>query len=201
MVSGIYSPTGPQCMIKLRGGVRDGRCIDIQGERIEPGGQLQVYPCLNQWHQLFGFGDGKVSRNATIFGTVPTHIVNALKYKGREQVPHLCFGVMGRSETNYSPWKEDENKEQFNTVDFLPIKAKKITADGNGEGTRRLKSLRLWKSKQLVTIPCIDKDAIVDFVFVPFITEDDDEFVEDMEGSETVDTLLVRSPDRIEEEL
>lgn len=171
MMSGVYSSTGPHCMIKQLGGLRDGRCIDIEGERIEPGGQLQVYPCLNKWHQMFGFGDGNISRNATIFGTVPAHIINALKYKGREQEANICFGVVGRGKVEYKPWKEDENTEYYNTVDFLPKKAKKLITN---DGTSR-KSLRLWKSKQLVTIPCHDEDAIVDFLFVPFILEDDDE--------------------------
>lgn len=169
MESGSFSPAGPRCMIKQLGGKRNGRCLDIFGERVEPGGELEVYPCIKQWNQMFGFGDGIISRNATIFAKVPDHIVNALKYKGKSQEPNLCFGVVGRSSKEYLPWKEDEDKEQFNTVDFLPKEAKTISLNKD-----RLKSLRLWKFKQLVTVPCGDKDAVVDFLFVPFIEEDED---------------------------
>ena len=165
-------------MIKQLGGSRDGRCIDIEGERVEPGGNLQVFPCFNKWHQMFTFGDGVHARNATILASVPSHIINTLKYKGKDQHPHICVGVIGRSQTEYSPWKEDENKERLDSVDFLPKKVKPKKGETNvdtmaKEGSK-LKSLRLWKFKQLVTIPCSDEDAIIDFVFVPFIVEEDD---------------------------
>lgn len=171
MTSGLYSQTGPHCMIKQLGGLRNGRCIDIEGERVEPGGELQVWPCVNKWHQMFVFGDGKVSRNATIFGAIPNHIIKALQYKGVHQHPYLCFGVVGRSEVEYSPWNEDTKQDQFNTFNFLPKKTKQLFFQNISRD--RLRSLRLWGGKQLVTMPCNDTDAIIDFLFVPFIVEDD----------------------------
>ncbi len=167
MIKGMYSPAGPHCMIKQLGGPRRGRCIDVEGERVEPGGQLQVYPCMNQWHQMFGFGNGEVARNSTIFGSVPRHIIHALSYKGKDQPPYLCFGVVGRGKTEYSPWKEDKNRQHFDTVDFVSNQAKKIRQRG---GELHL-PVRLWKNKQLVTVPCTDDSAVIDFLFVPFIVE------------------------------
>ena len=169
-------------MITQLGGSRNGRCMDIESERVEPGGRLQVYPCVNKWHQMFTFGDGIHARNATILASVPLHIINSLKYKKKDQYPHLCVGVIGRGQTEYTPWKEDGNKERLDGVEFLPKKVKPENGEtGATEGESKLKSLRLWKFKQLVTIPCSDEDAIVDFVFVPFIVEDDEE--EDSQAS------------------
>ena len=34
--------------------------------------------------------------------------------------------------------------------------------------------LRKWENKQLVTVPCSDEDAIIDFVFIPFIVEEEE---------------------------
>ena len=167
MTRGFISPEGPHCMIKQKGGLRDGRCVDIANERVEPGGMLQVYPCITKFHQMFSFGDGIVAPKGSVFASVPNHIVKALEYKGKEQYQYLCIGAMGRSKTEYSPWEEDEDKEeQYNTVDYIPERAK------DAHSQNRIPSLRLWKEKRLVTIPCNDADAVVNFVFVPFIVED-----------------------------
>jgi hypothetical protein len=40
---------------------------------------------------------------------------------------------------------------------------------------------RLWKDKQQVTIPCSNDDAIIDFVFVPLIVEDEDPTTEEID--------------------
>lgn len=178
MTRGEYSPEGPHCMIKQLGGIRNGRCIDIMGERVEPGGIIQMYPCQTKFHNLFSFGDDIIAPKGSIFATVPNHIVKALKYKGKEQYPYLCLGAMGRSKIEYTPWEEDKNKERYNTVDFVPEKAKKAHMEG------RKPSLRLWKDKQLVTIPCNDEDAVVTFVVVPFIVEDDDVPDADIDGTD-----------------
>jgi hypothetical protein len=183
---GMYSQTGPHCMIKQLGGARNGRCIDIEGERVEPGGQIQVFPCFTKWHQMFTFGDGKVARNASIFGSVPMHIINALKYKGKDQAPYLCFGVVGRSKIEYTPWAEDGDKEQLDTVDFVPKILEKIARQGD-----RVLPVRLWKGKQLVTVPCSNDDAIIEFVFVPFIVEDEDPTTEEIDSLTTIEPTVI----------
>lgn len=177
MVKGKYTPAGPHCMIKQLGGPHNKRCIDIVGERVEPGGQLQVFPCMSQWHQMFGFGGGEIARNSTIFGSVPKHIINALRYKAKDQPPYLCFGVIGRGNKEYTPWNEDEKREHLNTVDFVSKKAKKMRQKTEGQQL----PLRLWKNKQLVTVPCTDESAVIDFLFVPFIVENDDSEEDNME--------------------
>lgn len=166
MTRGEVSPEGPHCMIKQLGGLRNGRCIDIATERVEPGGMLQVYPCMVKFHHMFSFGDGIVAPKGSIFASVPKHIVAALENKGKEQYPYLCIGAMGRSTTEYTPWKEDEDRENYNTADYIPERASELIKNN------RLPALRLWKDKQMVTIPCRDEDAVVKFVFVPFIIED-----------------------------
>mmetsp|Transcript_351 Transcript_351/g.369 ORF Transcript_351/g.369 Transcript_351/m.369 type:complete len:894 (-) Transcript_351:102-2783(-) len=191
MTKGIYTPGGPHCLIKQIGGIRNGRCLDIESNRIEPGGQVEVFLCMNKWHQMFGFGDDSIAPSSSIFGSVPNHIVNSIKNKsGKHQPSFLCLGVSGRGGKEYMPWKEDSNKVQFNTVDFMPMEELKNVynndnnnnnnADENDDHAHDenknmdILPLRFWKGKQLVTIPCDDddRDAILDLIFVPFIVED-----------------------------
>ena len=87
----------PHCMIKQLGGLRSGRCLDIQGDRVEPGGQMQVYPCLKKWHQIFGFGNEENAPNASIHASIPTHISRTINEKGKDQAPHLCIGKKKRT--------------------------------------------------------------------------------------------------------
>jgi len=88
----------PHCMIKQLGGLRSGRCLDIQGDRVEPGGQMQVYPCLKKWHQMFGFGSEEaeavaVSPTGTVHASLPKNVKRTILHKGKDQAPHLCIGT------------------------------------------------------------------------------------------------------------
>ena len=194
--SGRYSPTGPQCKIQQMGGAYDESCMDIYDEQFETGGILKVYDeCLNQWYQWFSFGDGIISRNATIFGSVPTHLLKTLKYKGKDHSPHLCFGVAGRSKNEYTPWREDRNEDfQFTSIDFIPRQAMKKVKNGD-----KLLPLRLWEDKQILMIPCTDEGAVVDFVTIPFIEEEEDPLL--VEEGKDPSLVVEEDPLKIENEV
>ncbi len=200
---GRYTPEGPRCEITQFGGPRHGRCLDIQGERMEPGGQLQVYPCSHKWHQMFGFGHG--NKNTTdngdsspvkgsIYGSVPMHILRTIqkkmhtsidenqllskKYQHRDkpqqQAAHLCIGASGRGKTSYEPWEDDKHRIDLQAIDFVPTNIISQDDSTNRQGTtsRSIPSLDLWNDKYLVTVPCWDRDSVIEFLFVPFIEED-----------------------------
>jgi hypothetical protein len=69
---------------------------------------------------MFAFGDGKVARNASIFGSIPMHIINALKCKGKDQALYLCFVVVGRSKIEFTPWEKMEIKYSSTLSTLFP---------------------------------------------------------------------------------
>ena len=179
---GKYS--SPHCLIKKLGSPRADYCIDIQGERLEPGGQMQVFPCMSKWHQMFGFGDEKVGRTGSIHGSIPRNVLNTILHKGIEQAPHLCFGASRRGGYSYGTWSEDEDKVNLNADDFIPKMRELKPYVKKGE----VPPLSLWRDKFLVTVPCSDRNAVIEFVFVPFVVEGPDQTDSDhvdAEGSQT----------------
>ncbi len=205
---GRYTPEGPRCEIIQYGGPRHERCLDIQGERMEPGGQLQVYPCSHKWHQMFGFGQR--NKNATtngdspvkgsIYGSVPMHILSTIQnkmrkgiqsdddnlirrkhqeeYKLQQQAAHLCIGASGRGDTSNEPWEDDKNRIDLRAVDFIPkeiVSEDGTTSNSYDRSSGSVASLDLWNGKYLVTVPCSDIDSVIEFLFVPFIEENNGE--------------------------
>jgi len=160
----------PHCMIKQMNGLRKGRCIDIESERVKPGGEIQVYPCINSWHQIFAFGDGKYSPKNSLYTSVPTHIVTNIEKTGKVQATHLCLSTQGRGDFDEEEWEEDKSRKRDSSFDkslFIPDEAlvrEKVI-------TNQL-PLDHWKNKQLVTTDCSNHMAVVTFLFVPFIVEE-----------------------------
>jgi len=128
---------------------------------------MQVYPCMKKWHQMFGFGNGTFAPTGSIHGSIPANVLKTIRSKGKEQAPHLCFGASGKGEKRYEAWSEDKNKIDLNAIDFAPTdeQLNKFRMKG------KIPPLRLWEDKYLVTIPCSDANAVVEFLFVPFIDE------------------------------
>jgi hypothetical protein len=52
VTKGNYSATGPRCMLKQMDGIRAGRCYDGHADSLQPGGPVQVFPCVHQWYQV-----------------------------------------------------------------------------------------------------------------------------------------------------
>jgi hypothetical protein len=168
MEPGEISEIGPSCMLKQFGGLRNGRCLDVESERIEPGGMLQAYPCLYKWHQTFSFGNGSFAPIGGVHTTVPRHIVHAIRKQGKTQASQLCLGVLCRSSLKPDIWDEDlrQGLDYIKSPDFFPKKARGC----KGSGSKL--PLHLWKFKNLVTVPCSDAGNIIEFVVVPFINEE-----------------------------
>lgn len=82
----------PYCFIKQLGGLRSGRCLDTHSQRVEPGGQLQVFPCVKKWQQMFGFGDDLIAPKGSIYTSIPTNVFQTILHKGKDQAQHLCIG-------------------------------------------------------------------------------------------------------------
>jgi hypothetical protein len=155
------------CLIKILGSRRAGYCIDIQGERLEPGGQMQVFPCMNKWHQMFGFGDEEVAPIGSIHSSIPKNVLNTILHKGKDQAAQLCFGASGRGGNKYDSWSEDDDTVNLDTDDFVPKKSELDPYFDKDE----VPPLSLWQDKFLVTVPCADTSAVIEFVFVPFVVE------------------------------
>jgi hypothetical protein len=118
---------------------------------------------------MYGFGDGTVAPLGSIHGSIPKNVLTTILHKGKDQASHLCLGTSGRGGKRYMPWEEDVNKVDLNNnKDFVPLPDELRPFLEQGI----LPPIILWKNKSLVTIPCSDSDAVIEFVFVPFIIED-----------------------------
>ena len=184
MIPGEYTPTGPQCMLKLVDGPREGRCLDVESERVQPGGKVHVYPCVTRWHQLFSFGgkekDGGggeegssegdvVAPLGSVHASLPRHVVKTLGDKGKMQEKGLCLGVKGRGSMDESEWEEDGDEKE--EEDGFPLED--TYEENAGSSSSGTKPLRLWKGAQLRTTPCSNVDGVVEFFYVPFIVEEE----------------------------
>ena len=171
--AGNFSGTGPGCMITQIDGVRAGRCLDAESAmQARPGGAALVYPCAKRWHQFFSFGNGDVAPRNAIHTSIPGHIVRELRSDGYpEQEQHLCLGVRGRGDKDEDDWEVDEDDAN---EDLVP--------DGELNET----ALRKWIGMQVVSTQCSNKDAVIEWLYVPFIVEEHNETTaSDSEANET----------------
>jgi len=182
VTQGLHSRTGPSCLLKQVDGLRKGRCTDIETERLKPGGPVHVFPCVHRWNQFVSFGDGEVTPKGSIHSNVPLHIIDRIKSKGRTQHPYMCFAASGRGEDDTDDWEEDAKLDKADKSDD-----ESLTPDI--ENFEALKAehgkppLKLWSGKQLVSTPCSNTDAVIEWLFVPYIVEDSLDVVEG-EGEE-----------------
>ena len=186
MTPGHYSEKGPSCGIKIGDGPRMGRCMDVESDRTEPGGALNIFPCYTKWHQLFSFGNGTIAPRGAIHASLPLHMARQMQKKNSKKKvhQHLCIGVEGRGdmEETWIQWTEEEANE----ID--PWEHDDVERYDNGR-----KSLQLWSGQQLQTTPCTNTGGVLEFFFVPFIVEEDDDeenesIVENETGSPGIET-------------
>ena len=170
VTSGSYSQSGPQCMFKQMDGVRQGRCMDGESDRTQPGGEIQVFPCRKRWHQTFSFGNGIQTPKGSIHMNVPLHIQNRIKSKGKTQEPHMCVGVLGRGNNDEDDWDNENSDRNDVTKDVGSAKqTKQLSVD--------LLPLSSWEDEQLVTTRCSNIGGVIKWIFVPFIDESDANYV------------------------
>lgn len=192
MTPGQYIETGPRCHLTQMDGVRQGRCLDAESERVQPtGGSISVYPCRGRWHQFVSFGNGEHAPLNTMHINIPRHVRTRIDELGRgTQDPYLCLGVPNRGmyPDDDQEWIEDltsdsddadeydiEDKETTATLTPTPTKILPKKDYGYAQDGKTLKSWSEWEDVQLVTRKCTHTDAVLEWLFVPFIVEGDGE--------------------------
>jgi len=154
-------------MIKQMDGLREGRCLDTDSESLQPGGATRVYPCFNRWYQFLSFGDGRLAPRGSIFSTIPSQMVRQIHNLGHEQIPYMCLGVLGRGDQDEVHWDEGEDEGGELTVAAGPGSRNESFKAGEWE------PLSEWMEQELVTTQCTNVGAVIEWLFVPFIVEED----------------------------
>jgi Core-2/I-Branching enzyme len=186
VTAGNYSVTGPRCMLKQMDGVRAGRCFDGDTGYDQPGGETLIFPCVHRWGQFLSFGDGRLAPSGSMFYSIPQHIVNMIARLGHEQHPHMCLGVAGRSGDDEERW--DNYKEQDEDGEAAATQNVTKVEDNDPNSTQSAiynasAPLSHWQGEQIVSTRCTNIGAIVEWVFVPYIVEEESHHFEDDEST------------------
>ena len=164
---GKYSATGPRCMLQQVDGIRKGRCLDGGSTNFQPGGETQVFPCMREWYQFVSFGDGQIAPAGTLYSTVPSHIVKQIHAKGHPQIPYMCLGVFERGEYDEPNWDDEEETLRIETARL------KNASNSERNSTKDWTPLSEFKESRIVMTQCTNVGALIEWVFVPFILEED----------------------------
>eukprot|EP00980_Cylindrotheca_fusiformis_P031044 scaffold25738_cov127-Cylindrotheca_fusiformis.AAC.4 len=214
---GHFSPTGPRCNIRMMDGLRVGRCIDGESFDPQPGGPVHVFPCQKRWHQYLSFGNGKDAPSGALHTNVPLHTRKRIAETGREQESYMCFGVRGRGDLDEEDWlgqraeyyqeeseSEDSSDSDHSIVD--EIDHDRFSVDGDEEGENAEvedvgpPDLWHWEGEQIVATRCSNTDAVIEWVLVPFIEEENSNKADENEKNEVSGNESV-SGDEEDEEL
>lgn len=79
--------------------------------------------------------------------------------------------MSGRGTKQYEAWTEDADKTDLKSVDFVPPNEDLFSSQNNGE----IPPLQNWVGKNLITTPCSNENAVIKFLFIPFIVEEEEE--------------------------
>ena len=163
---GDYSKTGPRCMLQQKDGLRAGRCFDGGSTSFQPGGETQVFPCMREWFQFVSFGDGLTAPVGSLFSTIPHHIVKQIGNLGHDQLPYMCLGVYERGNEDEIDW-DDEN--------YKVVREERRARHLNGEAAAdgKYDDLTEWEGSEIITTQCTNIGGVIEWVFVPFIDEED----------------------------
>merc|ERR1711862_727835 len=101
--------------------------------------------------------------------------------KGRVQGKYMCLGVYGRGLLDEDEWEED--LEIVPQEDLLLVKSNynHHLRSNNNNNNNIIKSLQEWSGDRLITTRCDNKDAVIEWVAVPFIHHEEEEEEEDEE--------------------
>lgn len=164
-------------------GIRAGRCYDGHPESLQPGGPIQVYPCVQQWYQFVSFGEGENAPVGSMYSTIPSHVVRQIHNLGHDQHPFMCFGVFQRGDSDEVDWNDKEymtRKRKQKSLQRSSPKPKSFNA-----GT--LAPLSEWEGERLMLTQCTNMKGVIEWVFVPYILEleDDDDTQGPVDQGET----------------
>ena len=164
---GEYSKTGPRCMLQQKDGLRAGRCFDGGTTSFQPGGETQVFPCMREWFQFVSFGDGHTAPVGSLFSTIPHHIVKQIRNLGHDQLPYMCLGVYERGNEDELDWDDENYKAVQEERRARHLINRKESANGT------YADLTEWEGSDIITTQCTNEGGVIEWVFVPFIDEDD----------------------------
>jgi hypothetical protein len=131
-------------MLKQMDGVRAGRCFDGDTGIEAPGGETLVFPCVQRWGQFLSAGDGVHAPHGSLFFHIPAHVVRAIAKTGIDQHAYMCLTV--------------GNVNEEGSV--------------NSTETKSHRPLSEWVQHPIISVPCTDKENIIEWVFVPYIVEE-----------------------------
>lgn len=92
----------------------------------------------------------------------------------------MCFAVSGRGEPDLDDWEEDAKIEKHTKDDEETLVPDQEDLGAAEEVDGKL-PLQLWAGKQLISTPCSNADAVIEWVYVPYIIEGDEDAGEDEE--------------------
>lgn len=165
-------------MIRMMDGVRAGRCLDGESLDTQPGGLVHVYPCTKRWHQFFSFGNGVEVPKGAIHTTVPLHTRKRIAETGREQTAYMCLGVAGRGDLDEEDWlgergeaeEDEESDDDEEESDDEVGDEDEFTQEEEDDG---LSPLVNWENEHLIATSCSNAGAVIEWILVPFIVEED----------------------------
>ena len=182
MTPGKHSPTGPRCMLTQVDGIREGRCLDGHSSDIEPGGKVRVFPCVKRWPQFLSFGNGTIAPKGSMHTNIPRHIVDRINESRPDEPPqesYLCLGVLGRGNNDEEHLYQVEDDGTGEGEDEEIVKE----YDDDQFGPDGLLQLKHFEREEIVATHCSNAGAIVEWLFVPFIVEEEESTEEELKGA------------------
>lgn len=158
-------------MLKQVDGFRAGRCYDCQSDSAQPGGSTRVFPCTHEWYQFVSFGDGRLAPQGSLYSTIPSHIVKQINNLGHDYSAHMCLGVYGRGDRDETDWEDEEYQQQIRDGTLPKLQP----VDPN----KTWDPLADWEGAEIITTLCSNLGAVIEWAFVPFIVEAEDNKADD----------------------
>ena len=206
-------------MMRIMDGLRMGRCLDGESLDPQPGGAVHVFPCSTRFSQFLSFGNGREVTAGAIHTTIPLHTRRRIAETGREQEAYMCLGVAGRGNLDEEDWlgrrteeeEEDDEEEQYEDHAYADHTDDEhadedqdtFSVDGDESVIEEIveeieegqwPSLHHWLGKQLIATRCSNVGAIINWLVVPFIEEEEitgreDKPAESLSAEPTIEEL------------
>lgn len=147
-------------MLQQKDGLRAGRCWDGGPlSLLQPGGPTQVYPCVREWFQFVSFGDSRIAPKGTLYSTMPSHIAKQIAQRGTGKIPYMCMGVHERGDADELRWNGNV---------YAPRGSNETANHSTSDAP-----LSEFRGKPVITTQCTNTNAVIEWVFVPFIDDED----------------------------
>jgi len=164
---GVDNPAGPRCFIRHQVGGGEEACLESVSNSTNALGFVRSRrKCRGDWKRTFFFGDDKYAPSSSIHLMVPKGKRERLEEEngeGHKVEPHICFAVQSNE---FSGGNIDADKEEsqgsFPKTD--PFKSAGAAVKGNSQN---------YAGNRIITTPCLQKDQVIEWLFVPILVPDD----------------------------